>query len=214
MLLHQCIQLIFVLPRSIVKSFAIFWCILICNMYITWMKLWKVYTIVDSIEVFGVLTCCALLHSMYDLKAAQMNMQCSLIWELMLHKFELGHNASEAAKSFYWTKGERTVDNSTVTRWFKKFCLYYYNLRNQARSSRPKTMDSKAVLQAIETDLMSNTWRVSGELSISQSSMVHHVHVELYFILPKYCKTFESVYCIYPANLNTYFYIANAYRML
>ena len=34
-----------------------------------------------------------------DLKAAQMNMQHSLISELILDKFELGHNAMEVTKN-------------------------------------------------------------------------------------------------------------------
>ena len=51
--------------------------------------------VVGSIIVVGALICCALIHSMFDLKAAQMNMLCSLIWELMLYKFELGYNLKD-----------------------------------------------------------------------------------------------------------------------
>ena len=32
------------------------------------------------------------------------------------------------------------------------------------------------ILRAIENNLVSSTWRVSSELSISQSSIVHHLH--------------------------------------
>ena len=39
-----------------------------------------------------------------------------------------------------------------------------------------KTLDLKSMLQAIETDLVSNIWKVSGELCISQSSVVCHLH--------------------------------------
>ena len=39
-----------------------------------------------------------------------------------------------------------------------------------ARSGWPKTMDSEAVLQAIKTNLLSSTQRVSSELSISSPS--------------------------------------------
>ena len=67
-------------------------------------------------------------------------------------------------------------DHSTVTRWFKTFCMDCKNLDNQAKSSRPKSMDSEAELHAIEANLVSCTWRVSGKLSISQSSVVHHIH--------------------------------------
>ena len=38
--------------------------------------------------IVGVLTHGALLHSVFDLKAAQMNMQFCPIWELMLYKFK------------------------------------------------------------------------------------------------------------------------------
>ena len=45
------------------------------------------------------------------------------------------------------------------------------NLDDQARSGRPKSVDSKAVLQAIEENMVSNIQRVSGELGISESSV-------------------------------------------
>ena len=45
-----------------------------------------------------------LFHSIYDLKATQMNMQCKLIWELMLYKFRMGYNAAEAIKIIYCVK--------------------------------------------------------------------------------------------------------------
>ena len=48
----------------------------------------------------------------------------------------------------------------------KKFCLGYKNLGDQAKSSQPKSMDFKAMLQAIKTNLMISTCRVSGDLGI------------------------------------------------
>ena len=43
----------------------------------------------------------------------------------MLYNFELSHIVTEAIKD------EDIVDYSTVTRWFKKFCLGYKNLNTQ-----------------------------------------------------------------------------------
>ena len=43
------------------------------------------------IVIFGTLTCCALLHSIWNFKAAQMNMHYSLIGELILY---VGHDAA------------------------------------------------------------------------------------------------------------------------
>ena len=65
---------------------------------------------VGSIVVVGVLAHNVLLHAMCHLKAvAQMNMQHSSIWELMLHKFKLGHKAMESTKNICCAKSEGTV---------------------------------------------------------------------------------------------------------
>ena len=85
----------------------------------------------------------------------------------MIYKFELGHNTVKATKNICCVKDEGTVDYNTVTKWMKKFCSVQRNLNNQATSDRPKTMDSEAILQAIEGNPTSNTWRVSGNFSIS-----------------------------------------------
>ena len=51
--------------------------------------------VVGSIMVVGLLTGCALLHSVCDLKASQMKVQHCLIWELILYGFELSPNRKE-----------------------------------------------------------------------------------------------------------------------
>ena len=94
----------------------------------------------------------------------------------MFYKYKLGHNTVKATESIHCTKGEVAVYHSTVIKWLKKFCSGCKNLDDPAMSGRPKMMVSKAWLQAIEANPASNIWRVSGELGISQSSMVHHFH--------------------------------------
>ena len=69
-----------------------------------------VQAVVGNIVVGGALTCCALLHSICDLKAAQMN------GEFSLYEFEQDHNTIEVIKNVSCVKGEGTVDHSTVTR--------------------------------------------------------------------------------------------------
>ena len=98
-------------------------------------------TVVNGIMVVGVLTCCALLHSVCDLKAIQMNQQYRLNQEL--YKFNMSHNATEMTKNICCVKGEVAVDYNTETRWFKKFCIGCKNLGNQAKSGRLKTMASR-----------------------------------------------------------------------
>ena len=46
---------------------------------------------------------------------------------------------SEATENIYYPKVKNVVDNSTVNRWFNKFCSSCKNLDDQARSGKPKT---------------------------------------------------------------------------
>ena len=120
---------------------------------------------VGSVVIVSAQTCCALLHSVSDLKVAHMNAQCSLVWELMFYEFELGHNTVEAPRNICCAKGEGAVDQSTVSRWLKKFRSVCKNLNDRARSGRwPKTVDSEAVIKVIEANPVSSIWTVSCEL--------------------------------------------------
>ena len=68
-----------------------------------------------------------------------MNVPHSLIWKLMLYKLKLGHNAGETIKKICYAKGEGTVGYSTVTRWFKKFCMI---CQKSQWSGSPKSINS------------------------------------------------------------------------
>ena len=92
----------------------------------------------------------------------------------MLYKFKQAHNTAKATKNTQFEKGESAINNGTVTRSVKKFHLGC-KFNNQAKSSRPKNMDSKTLLQRIEANCASSTQRVSGKLSILQSEAVHHL---------------------------------------
>ena len=57
----------------------------------------------------------------------------------------------------------------------QEILLSCINLDKQARSGRPKTMDSET--EPIEANSVSGTWRISGKLDILQSSVVGYLHV-------------------------------------
>ena len=88
---------------------------------------------VGIIAIVGALTRCALLQSMCDLKAGQMNMQHSILQEFMPYESVLGHDAAEATRNICCVKVDSTVDHSTVTRGFEKFCLSCKKFNNQVR---------------------------------------------------------------------------------
>ena len=64
----------------------------------------------------------------------------------------------EASKTFFCANGEGAADQNNR--------LGCKNIDDQARLVRHRTLDFKAVLQAIETNSTSNTRRVSGKLGV------------------------------------------------
>ena len=57
----------------------------------------------------------------------------------MFYKFKLGLDASGATRNICCGKGEGTIGQGTVTRWFKKFCSFCKNLGDKIRLGRLKT---------------------------------------------------------------------------
>ena len=89
----------------------------------------------------------------------------------MFFLFELGHKTAETKKNICSVEGEDSLDHSTVNRWFKKF-----HFNDPVRSGKPQNVDSDAMIQAIEANPASTIRRVSGDLSILKSSVIHHFH--------------------------------------
>ena len=70
-------------------------------------KLLQVSTVVGSMILDGGLMCSALLHSVCDLKTAQMNVPYSQMQELC--RFKMGHDAAKATKNSWCMKNEGKV---------------------------------------------------------------------------------------------------------
>ena len=89
--------------------------------------LWGGRCIGNTVVVVGALTCCALLHSVCDLKVEQMNLRRSLNRELTLYESEVGQNAVEVTKSIYSTKVEGAFDQGAViSKGFHSGCTQWY----------------------------------------------------------------------------------------
>ena len=82
-------------------------------------KPWLLPAVVGSIVEVSALTRCILLHSVCDLKVAQINVQHSLIQKLLLYELETDNYATEATKNICSAIGEGAVDQNTVTRYLK-----------------------------------------------------------------------------------------------
>ena len=134
-----------------------------CSAHITCVSsssLRMVPAVVGSIVVVGALTRCALLPSVYDLKASHMNVQCCLIQELTLKEFELSYNSAVAIKKHLLC--ERLITQLITLQLPGSYLSY------QSRSGWAKNVDSEAVL---------------GE---HQSSPLDKKHPQLLNCVPRY----------------------------
>ena len=124
------------------------------------------------------MTNCALIHSVSDLKATQMNEQCSLIQKLRIYTFTLGHNAAEAKKKKKKTFVVRKVKMLLIiARMVEEISLELHEPHQSGKVRWAQNYEFfGTVHQAININGASSNRRVSGEVDISQSSVVHHLH--------------------------------------
>ena len=73
----------------------------------------------DSITVVGVLTCSVLLHTVCKSCTDTPTMQCGIIQERILYKFEQGYNAT---KTFL----EQNMKMQLITMWHNNVCMCVY----------------------------------------------------------------------------------------
>jgi len=85
-------------------------------------------------------------------------------------------SAAAAAREICQVEGQGTVSPRTARKWFKRFNEGRTSIEDDARSGRPKAVDSDALRQAVEANPGTSTRRLSDDLGISQSSAVRHLH--------------------------------------
>ena len=154
-----------------IKSFTIFWYMLVSSMHIMQPKQFKsqkLSAMIGSIMVVGAVTCCVFLHSMCNLKATKMNVQYSLIHKLMLYKYQLGHNTAEATKNLLCERWRWSWSPNS----FKNFTL----VARTTMIGQGQT-DLKGLILRIDSlaNLVSISCRLSGDFDISRFSIVCHL---------------------------------------
>ena len=133
---------------------------IVCSAYISWpkqFKLWKVLTMVGSILVVGMLTCCALLHSMCELKAAQLNMQHIIISRTSILWVPTGliTPPQKQPKPFVVQKVKGYLIHCKVIRWSRNFALVARNLILFTNPSARVGYDTRSIFKRSLTGLNS-----------------------------------------------------------
>lgn len=95
---------------------------------------------------------------------------------LLLHYWRQGFKATDAVRKICEVEGEGIVEIRAAQKWFKKFNEGDMSLENNPIPGGPITVDSEALLHAVEANPSTSTRRLSAELGISQASVVGHLH--------------------------------------
>ena len=95
---------------------------------------------------------------------------------ILRHYWKQNFTASAAARQICQVEGEGKVSNRTARKWFKQFSQGDTNLTDKKRSGRPKTINSEAILNAVEINPSTSTRRLTAELGIPKTSIVRHLH--------------------------------------
>lgn len=96
--------------------------------------------------------------------------------ELIFKQFQLGHNATEAARNICAMTGKASTTDRTCQRWFAKFRSGNTHRKDKKRSGRPSTINKRALRRAIEADPSKTTRQLAPELHSSQSTVNRHLH--------------------------------------
>ena len=87
----------------------------------------------------------------------------------LLFQFNLGLNASEAARNICTAYGSDAMSRNTAWFWFDRFRNGNILLQDQPKSGRPTTIDLDELKQAIESDPTLSTSNVANKLNCTGS---------------------------------------------
>jgi histone-lysine N-methyltransferase SETMAR len=94
----------------------------------------------------------------------------------ILYEFQLGNNASVAARNISAALGQGTVTERTCRRWFERFRQGDISLEDHPRSGRPLECDVERLQMLIEDNPRLTTRELSTMLGCNQSTIDHHLH--------------------------------------
>ncbi|CAF1671564.1 unnamed protein product [Rotaria magnacalcarata] len=94
----------------------------------------------------------------------------------ILYEFQLGNNATTAARNICAALGEGAVADRTCRDWFKRFREGDMSLEDRPKSGRPLESDIERLKVLIEDNPRLTTRELSAMLGCNQSTIDRHLH--------------------------------------
>lgn len=95
---------------------------------------------------------------------------------IMLYKFNEGKNATEAANDIKAVYKNEAPCESTCRYWFARFKNGNFDLNDEPREGRPKTMDNAQLEALLEENPAQTEQELAFQLGVSQMTISRHLH--------------------------------------
>lgn len=82
----------------------------------------------------------------------------------------------EASKEICDAEGDRTVNHTTVSRWYNRFNCGDVNLDDQPRSGRPSDLDNEDLVCTLEDEPSSSSRDLGAILGVDHKTILRHLH--------------------------------------
>ncbi|XP_029639658.1 histone-lysine N-methyltransferase SETMAR-like [Octopus sinensis] len=94
------------------------------------------------------------------------------IRNVLLYEFHKGVNASAAARSIQSTYGDDIVNERSCRRWFSRFRIGDFTLKEEPKEGRPKKLDSKMSEALVSENPAVTTRELVEQLNVAHTTVV------------------------------------------
>jgi len=94
---------------------------------------------------------------------------------ILQYHYDKGKNAAQACEKICAIYGENTLSKSAARKWFARFRVGNFDVKDEPRSSQSITEKSEIIVK-VERDKHVSTVEIARELSIDHKTVLNHLH--------------------------------------
>lgn len=96
--------------------------------------------------------------------------------QIYFYEYTLGRSAAQTARNINEVWGERSVNECTVQRWYKKFRRGEVDLEDQEGRGRPSAIDDDDLNALVEANPRTTVRELAEELGVSKTTVSDHLN--------------------------------------
>ena len=96
----------------------------------------------------------------------------TIIW----YHWRQGHNGAKTVETINNTFGDKTVSNTTVCDWFRRFRERDESIEDKERSGRPVEVDDPQLVELLENQPSLSAFDIAEQLNFDPTTICRHIH--------------------------------------